>query len=78
MTPSQQKTVDQLRSEIVRLHNLGQAAKYEFKKFEVIEQGNLVFVVAEYGRIGDEGTMAGLVCRVGPATRSGSAASSRP
>lgn len=37
--------------------------EYEFKMWEILDCGSFVDVRVETGRIGDEGTLAGIFCR---------------
>lgn len=56
MTKAQQKAIDAIKADIVRLKSHGRPDEHEFKKFVITEsQGTrLVFLIAEYGLIGDE------------------------
>lgn len=61
MTAAQQRVVDLLRVEILKRH--GSPDRYEYKTFDVDDRGSLVFVLAEVGLKGDEGTMASVFAR---------------
>jgi hypothetical protein len=64
-TPAQNRMVAALRRRIEERHCNGRPETHEFKKFEatLCEHTGYVYVISEYGMIGDEGTMASLLCR---------------
>lgn len=71
MNSKQQKTVDRIKAtldkELVRRNADSDTIKYEVKTFEVddsyFEKHGLVFVYAQWGIVGDEGTFAAAICR---------------
>ena len=63
MNPKQQGTIERIKTAIVEMKSCGKPDKYEFKQFKIVDDGKLVFLVTEYGMIGDEGTMASLMVR---------------
>jgi len=63
MTAAQVRTIDRLKVRLP-LHNGEFADKYEWKKFETsMTDYGVVWLTAEHGRIGDEDTMAAVLCR---------------
>lgn len=65
MTDKQYKKIEQIKKMIPRFDFYGAPEKYEVKKWEVEELGvnGIICVVLVTGLIGDEGTMASLLCR---------------
>lgn len=66
ITPKQQAALDWLRRELLHHHGLGRigrAHEYEYKRWDVRPVGHKLSLVAEIGRIGDEGTYAQLLAR---------------
>lgn len=63
MTPRQQKTIDQLKKQIIDSKSCGKPELYEFKEITVKESDYFVSFVTEYGRKNDEGTVAAIMCR---------------
>lgn len=65
MNKAQTKAVEAIKARIVAMKSHGGADKYEFKTFETSDPADtaLVFLVTEYGNIGDENDMRSLMCR---------------
>lgn len=71
MNDRQQKMVDRIKTtldkELARRNSEEHDLKYEVKTFEVddsyFEEHSLVFVYAQWGIVGDEGTLAAALCR---------------
>lgn len=63
ITPAQAKAIERLKQQIVVRHSLGHPEEHEFKKFETNFFHGVLFLVSEYGRKNDEGTMASVLCR---------------
>lgn len=65
MTKAQEKALNKLITEFQKYYSFGAPEKYELKDKKVTEWEELetVYVQLESGRIGDEGTMAAVVCR---------------
>lgn len=68
MTNKQQKAVDRLKAvldkEIAKYNADSTRVQYEIKRFEVDDNHyKVVFVVAEWGLVGDNGTAAFFLCR---------------
>jgi len=62
MTKAQENTIEKLRKEAEHCFFFD-PEKYEFKRFEISENEYFVNLYFETGLIGDEGTMAALICR---------------
>lgn len=62
-SPAQEKALEALKAEIVRLKSLGSPQEHEFKRCEIKVEDGLMFARIEYGRKGDEGTYAEIFCR---------------
>lgn len=65
MNRKQEQIIERLKTAILLHDGLGQTHvdRYEYKKFEVEEKYNLVFLLTEVGSKTDEGTWASLLCR---------------
>ena len=71
MNSKQQKMVDRIKAsldkELARRNDEAHDLKYEVKTFEVddsyFEEHGIVFVYAQWGIVGDEGTLAAALCR---------------
>jgi len=66
MTPQQQKTIEWLRAEIMRVDGLGaHQADHEYKEFKITEQPEtgLVYLLTVVGQKDDEGTLAAVFAR---------------
>ena len=61
MTKAQERAIERIKRQAKRDLFFGE--EYEFKIFEVTENEYFVSVVLEVGMIGDEGTLAALICR---------------
>lgn len=64
MNKAQERAVERIRTGAFEAfdHSRGEG-KYEIKKFEVNEHEYFVSVYAVVGMVGDEGTMAEIICR---------------
>lgn len=64
MTPRQQNSIERIKAQIIRQKSLGHPEEHEFKKFEITDSDtSLVFLITEYGNIGDENDLRSLMCR---------------
>ena len=57
-TPSQRNTLGWLRVELFKKQGMGNTDDYEYKKFEIGSICRKLYLIAEIGRIRDEGTAA--------------------
>lgn len=64
MNKAQERAVERIRTGAFEAfdHSRGKGT-YEYKQFTVNENKHFVSVIAEVGMIGDEGTLASIVCR---------------
>ena len=62
MTKQQERKVNMIREQAENLHGK-HSSEYEIKEWKVEENEFFVSVVVEVGMIGDEGTMASIICR---------------
>lgn len=64
MNKAQERTVERIRREVFETFDLSKGeGKYEMKEFRVSENEYFVSVCAEVGMVGDEGTLAAVLCR---------------
>ena len=63
-TAAQSKAIERIKAAVADRNSYGDPANYEFKKVEVKDlDWGAVSMVTEFGRKGDEGTYAALICR---------------
>lgn len=64
MTKSQERVIERIRTEVLKTFDFSNGkGEYEYKQFEVHDCKYFIAVVAEVGRINDEGTLASMLCR---------------
>jgi hypothetical protein len=63
MNIAQERIVKSLKQDILAHDSHGPGNEYEYKHWEVTEEADLVFVLSQVGRKGDEGTMAEVFAR---------------
>lgn len=65
MTGRQTEAIEKIKNQIVAKKSNGYPEECEFKTFDVkvLIPNRLISLVVEYGRKGDEGTYASLMCR---------------
>jgi len=62
MNAAQKRKLEWLKKEIL-LHDGNHREGYEYKRWEVSDEGPFVALLSEVGMVGDEETMASVLCR---------------